>query len=87
LAPISQAGLRESARRRLSDRARLERPAGSRSASPRCNWVSTPLDLPREPVFSSPVIGDALASHLAESHGPEVIVVCPARSGAGQTAC
>jgi phosphatidylserine/phosphatidylglycerophosphate/cardiolipin synthase-like enzyme len=31
--------------------------------------------------FTSPVIGDALASRLAEPHGPEVVVVCPARSG------
>ena len=31
--------------------------------------------------FTSPVIGDALAGRLAEPGGPEVIVVCPARSG------
>jgi phosphatidylserine/phosphatidylglycerophosphate/cardiolipin synthase-like enzyme len=30
---------------------------------------------------TSPVIGDALAQRLAEPGGPEVVVVCPARSG------
>jgi phosphatidylserine/phosphatidylglycerophosphate/cardiolipin synthase-like enzyme len=31
--------------------------------------------------ITSPVIGDALAQRLAEPDGPEVVVVCPARSG------
>ncbi len=31
--------------------------------------------------FTSPVIGSALASRLGEPDGPEVVVVCPARSG------
>jgi phosphatidylserine/phosphatidylglycerophosphate/cardiolipin synthase-like enzyme len=31
--------------------------------------------------FTSPVVGGALATRLAEASGPEIVVVCPAQSG------